>query len=76
MIVPEEVRDLEAYGVAKIYTPEHGTRLGLQGIINHLLECIDYPTPDVIDHDVSNLAPEKKGSIARIITMAEIGAES
>jgi methylmalonyl-CoA mutase len=72
VIVPEEVRDLEAYGVKKIYTPEHGTRLGLQGIINHLLECIDYPTPDVIDHDVSSLAPEKKGSIARIITMAEI----
>jgi methylmalonyl-CoA mutase len=42
VIVPEEIRELEAYGVAKIYSPEDGARLGLQGMINHLVESIDY----------------------------------
>ena len=36
VIVPEEIKELEAYGVAKIYSPEDGARHGLQGIINHM----------------------------------------
>jgi isobutyryl-CoA mutase len=72
VIVPDEVRELEEYGVVKIYTPEHGAQMGLQGIINHLLASIDYPIPDADDIDVTNLSPDKKGTIARIITMAEM----
>jgi len=34
VIVPEEIRTLESYGVTKIYSPEDGARLGLQGMIN------------------------------------------
>jgi methylmalonyl-CoA mutase len=71
VIVPEEARELEEYGVAKIYTPEHGTRWGLQGIINHLMGSIDYPVPDALDIDVSGLAPENKQAIARLISMTE-----
>jgi methylmalonyl-CoA mutase len=72
VIVPEEVRYLEGHGVAKIYTPEHGAQWGLQGIINHLLGCIDYPIRDASDIDVTSLTPDKKGTIARLITMAEM----
>ncbi len=72
VIVPEEVKELEEYGVAKIYTPEHGTRWGLQGIINHLMSCIDYPIPGIADADISGLAPEKKETIGRLITMTEM----
>ncbi len=71
VIVPEEARELEEYGVAKIYTPEHGTKWGLQGIINHLMTNIDYPIPDVDGANVSGLAPENKQTIARLITMTE-----
>jgi isobutyryl-CoA mutase len=40
VIVPEEIRELEAYGVAKIFSPEDGMRLGLQGMIDQMLrEC-------------------------------------
>ncbi len=42
VIVPEEIRELEKYGVAKIYSPEDGTRMGLQGIINHIVELTDF----------------------------------
>src|SRR4030042_1476677 len=72
VIVPDEVRELEDYGIAKIYTPEHGAQMGLQGIINNLLEHIDYPVPDARAADTAGLSPEKKGTIARIITMAEM----
>lgn len=34
VIVPPEIRELEAYGVERIYSPEDGARLGLQGMIN------------------------------------------
>ncbi|MGD8924591.1 MAG: cobalamin B12-binding domain-containing protein, partial [Syntrophobacterales bacterium] len=38
VILPDEARELEDYGVEKIYSPEDGVRLGLQGIINDLVE--------------------------------------
>jgi methylmalonyl-CoA mutase len=42
VIVPEEIKELEAYGVTKIYSPEDGARMGLQGIINHMVETMDF----------------------------------
>ena len=43
VIVPDEVRELQDYGVARIYSPEDGRKMGLQGIINDLVKSIDYP---------------------------------
>jgi methylmalonyl-CoA mutase len=42
VIVPEEIKELEAYGVTKIYSPEDGARMGLQGIINHMVQTMDF----------------------------------
>ncbi|MEW5725460.1 MAG: fused isobutyryl-CoA mutase/GTPase IcmF, partial [Thermodesulfobacteriota bacterium] len=72
VIVPEEISELQAYGVTKIYSPEDGRVMGLQGMINHLLECLDYPLDiakvmDLIDR----LTPDEHGAIARLITAAE-----
>src|SRR5437764_8273643 len=41
VIVAEEIRELQAYGVARIYTPEDGQKMGLQGMINAMLERCD-----------------------------------
>src|SRR5689334_17468923 len=41
VIVAEEIRELEAYGVARIYTPEDGQKMGLQGMIDDMLERCD-----------------------------------
>src|SRR5687768_12947253 len=41
VIVPAEVRELHDYGVTRIYTPEDGALMGLQGMINDLLERSD-----------------------------------
>ncbi len=42
-IVPREIKELEAYGVSRIFSPEDGRRQGLQGMINDMLSQIDHP---------------------------------
>ncbi|MEW5910063.1 MAG: fused isobutyryl-CoA mutase/GTPase IcmF, partial [Thermodesulfobacteriota bacterium] len=73
VIVPHEIRELESYGVSKIYSPEDGTKWGLQGIINHLLRQIDYSTLNGGSLDLDHLSPEDKLGVARAITAVETG---
>ncbi len=71
VIVPEEIRELENYGVTKIYSPEDGAKKGLQGIINHMVECMDYPVWKNEDIDLSALDTENKLLVARMISAVE-----
>jgi len=71
VIVPAEIKELEAYGVAKIYSPEDGARMGLQGMINHLVEIIDFPTVKDNNFDLNDLNPANALLVARLITAAE-----
>ncbi len=71
VIVPEEIKELEAYGVTKIYSPEDGTRMGLQGIINHMVQLMDYSRADGVDRDLSALTPDNKLLVANLITALE-----
>src|SRR5215510_8547590 len=41
VIVPAEVKELHAYGVARIYSPEDGQKMGLQGMINDMIARCD-----------------------------------
>ena len=72
VIVPEEIRELEAYGVAKIYSPEDGARLGLQGMINHLVQTIDFPTVGDFNFSLDALSPDNKRLVANLISAAEL----
>lgn len=75
-IVPEEMAELEAYGVAKIYGPEAGQKLGLVGMIQHLLaQCRGAPEIDV--HAELERLPlgAEQGSVlalARLLTFNEL----
>jgi isobutyryl-CoA mutase len=40
-ILPEEIAELHAYGIARIYSPDDGRAMGLQGMINNVLEQCD-----------------------------------
>ncbi|MCH7977267.1 MAG: cobalamin-dependent protein, partial [Bacteroidetes bacterium] len=42
VIVPDEIAELEAYGVAKIFSPEDGMRLGLEGMIEQMIRECDF----------------------------------
>jgi len=71
VIVPEEIRELEAYGVARIYSPEDGARLGLQGMIDDMVKRAD---ADLCAHLPSTLDPLLRGDrrdLARVITALE-----
>ncbi|BBO81015.1 Fused isobutyryl-CoA mutase [Desulfosarcina ovata subsp. sediminis] len=71
VIVPDEIKALETYGVTKIYSPEDGARLGLQGMINHMVETMDTtarePTPIDLDQCPSLTQP----MVADLITAIE-----
>ncbi len=49
VILPEEIKELMAYGITRIYSPDDGRSMGLQGMINDLVERSDYPTGKTID---------------------------
>jgi methylmalonyl-CoA mutase len=43
-ILPSEIEELHQYGITRIYSPDDGMRMGLQGMINDVLEKCDFPT--------------------------------
>lgn len=72
VILPGEIAALEEYGVSKIYSPDDGRRMGLQGMINHLLEECDFPVPGLNGDTVTSaLTVNDHLELARAITCAE-----
>ncbi|MBW1846924.1 MAG: methylmalonyl-CoA mutase family protein [Deltaproteobacteria bacterium] len=72
VIVPEEIKELEDYGVTKIYSPEDGASLGLQGMINHMVKTLDFPVFAVDDIDLGELSTENKPNVARALSIVEL----
>ena len=73
VIVADEIRELQGYGVARIYSPEDGQRMGLQGMINDMLARCD---EDLAQHAPRDLAALKQGdrrALARLLTALESG---
>jgi len=75
-ILPEEVEELHAAGVARIYSPDDGRALGLQGMINDLLErCAEVDKSEAasppIEDLIEDLPARRHDGIARLITLAE-----
>jgi methylmalonyl-CoA mutase len=70
-ISPDEIAALEAYGVAKIYTPEDGRRLGLQGMIADVFERVGDPVRPPLDEKL--LGTPDHRTVARAITLLEQG---
>ncbi|WP_026450646.1 methylmalonyl-CoA mutase family protein [Aequorivita capsosiphonis] len=71
VILPSEIAELMDYGITRIYAPDDGRELGLQGMINDLVEQADFAIGDTLNGEVDRLAKKDIGSIARIITSAE-----
>ncbi|MEW5322115.1 fused isobutyryl-CoA mutase/GTPase IcmF [Geobacillus thermoleovorans] len=75
VIIPREIKELHEYGIARIFSPEDGRRLGLQGMINVMLEECDFPTVTAVTDEVERLASGDVQAIARLITLCEYRAE-
>ncbi len=76
VIVAQEVRELHEYGVARVYSPEDGAVLGLQGMINDLIQKSDFDpggdAPSAVDL-LPALRSDSFGGLARVITALENG---
>src|SRR2546421_3741715 len=70
VIVPEEIRELQDYGVTRIYSPEDGQRMGLQGMINDMLARCDF---DLAQYAPRELQPGNPRALAQVITALELG---
>ena len=70
-ILPEEIAELQDYGIERIYHPDDGRAMGLQGMINDLVEKSDYPTGYQLNGEVDSFRKQNKMSIARVISAAE-----
>ncbi|WBM76061.1 methylmalonyl-CoA mutase family protein [Saprospira grandis] len=70
-ILPTEIEELHAYGISRIYSPDDGRELGLQGMINDLLSQCDFPTGKNINGELKQYATGDKYALARLISAAE-----
>jgi methylmalonyl-CoA mutase len=69
-IHPEEIEELHAYGINKIYSPDDGRKMGLQGMINDMVSASDFSIGDkVAELGVPDLSNVK--NVARMISAAE-----
>jgi methylmalonyl-CoA mutase len=71
VILPEEIQVLMDYGITRIYSPDDGRALGLQGMINDLVQQSDYAVGDVLNGEVKLLDKKNPKAIARLISAAE-----
>src|SRR5512134_1917958 len=71
VIVADEMKQLHEFGVARIYSPEDGQRMGLQGMINDMLARCDF---DVARHAPKALRPGDARALAQVISALELGA--
>ena len=83
-ILPSEIAELQAYGITRIYHPDDGRSMGLQGMINDVLEKCDFPIGFSVNGEMKHLAelqlPEsfkisgsykRNNTVARLISIAE-----
>ena len=71
VILPSEIKELQEYGITRIYSPDDGRGMGLQGMINDLVERSDFPIGDNLNREIDKLSKKEAGAIARVISSAE-----
>ncbi|WP_178126375.1 methylmalonyl-CoA mutase family protein [Mucilaginibacter mali] len=71
VILPHEIEELMAYGIARIYSPDDGRKMGLQGMINDMMQQCDFETRTKLNGELKHLADKDPKAIAGLITLAE-----
>lgn len=71
VILPVEIKELEEYGIAGLYSPDDGRNLGLQGMINEVLQKSDYKFESSELPKIKELNTGNVNLLSRLITLAE-----
>jgi isobutyryl-CoA mutase len=74
-ILPVEIEELHAYGINRIYSPDDGRHMGLEGMIEDVVQQCDFDTLELSKSKIDNQKIEEKNyhAIAQAITAAENG---
>jgi methylmalonyl-CoA mutase len=70
-ILPSEIEELQKYGIARIYSPDDGRSMGLQGMINDMLSKCDFATGSNLNGELKHFSTKNDKAIARLISAAE-----
>lgn len=71
VILPHEIEELQSYGISRIYSPDDGRRMGLQGMINDMLEKCDFASHKKLNGEIGHLPEKDDAVIASVISAAE-----
>ena len=71
VILPGEIEELHRYGITRIYSPDDGRSMGLQGMINDMIAQCDFPMGDHLNGEVDQMKSKDPMAIARLISAAE-----
>ena len=74
VIVAEEIAQLHAYGVERVYSPEDGQKMGLQGMINDMLARCDFDTAQYAPKTLDALTKGERRALSQLITSIEAGS--
>ena len=70
-ILPTEIEELHQYGIARIYSPDDGRTMGLQGMINDVLSQCDFPLGTGVNGELKELEEKRPNAIAKLISAVE-----
>lgn len=70
-ILPDEIKELHDYGITRIYSPDDGRAMGLQGMINDLVKQSDFAVGENLNGQVKKVSSKEHSAIARVISAAE-----
>ena len=71
VILPEEIKELMDYGITRIYSPDDGREMGLQGMINDLVQKSDFPLGKNLNGQIEKISTDNHQAIARLISAVE-----
>ncbi|MEZ5146717.1 MAG: methylmalonyl-CoA mutase family protein [Bacteroidales bacterium] len=76
VILPDEQKELHDYGIARIYSPDDGRQMGLQGMINELIQMSDFPTGNHLEFRIEDVQEKNINTLAHLISACENNPES
>ena len=71
VFLPQEIAELQAYGISKIYSPDDGRTMGLQGMINDMLQQCDFQNKIKLNGELKHLPQKDIKSLATAISIVE-----
>src|SRR5690606_3060660 len=70
-ILPGEIKELHDYGIARIYSPDDGRAMGLQGMINDMVSQCDFPVGKSLTEEIEKISVGNPKAVGRVISAAE-----